>query len=52
MLIELNDYCNQWRFIDSLEYLGLDIVDKDIVILSDGSLGLLKEEYQKRLAKL
>jgi len=52
MLIELNDNCNNCSFVDTLEYLGLKVIDKDNIILSDDSIKLLEKEYQKRLSKL
>ncbi len=52
LFIELNDNCNTFSFIESLKYLGLEVVDKDNIILSDDSLNLLEREYQKRLTKL
>lgn len=52
LFIDLNDNCNQFSFIESLEYLGLEVIDKDNIILSDNSLEILEKEYQKRLSKL
>lgn len=52
LFIDLNDNCNQFSFIESLEYLGLEVIDKDNIILSDNSLEILGKEYQKRLSKL
>ena len=52
MLIELNDNCNNCSFVDTLEYLGLKVIDKDNIILSDDCIKLLEKEYQKRLSKL
>lgn len=52
LFIGLNDNCNQFSFIESLEYLGLEVINKDIPILSNDSLNILEKEYQKRLSKL
>lgn len=52
LFIGLNDNCNQFSFIESLEYLGLEVINKDIPVLSNDSLNILEKEYQKRLSRL
>lgn len=51
-LIELIDNINNMSFIDTLNELDLEVVDKDAVILSDRSIKTLKKEYKKRIAKI
>lgn len=46
---ELHNCCNQMTFIDTLKALGIEVLDEDLVILSNKSLKLLKEEYSKRV---
>lgn len=48
---ELNDACNEMSFVDSLNYLDLEVTNKDIVLLSPKSLLKIKKAYISRIKK-
>ena len=50
--VELNDWCNEMDFVDTLKYLDLDVIDEDAAILSDRSIRRLTREYRKRCKNL
>lgn len=50
--IELNDNINYISFIDVLNYLELDVVDKKYVLLSNTSNDILNDCYKRRLKRV
>ncbi len=50
--VELNDWCNEMDFVDTLKYLDLDVVDPDSIIVSRKSIRELTREYRKRCKNL
>lgn len=54
----INDYLylvnnsNNMNFLDTLERLDLEVIDKEKIILSDNSLKILKKEYKKRVDEI
>lgn len=49
---ELNDYCNEMEFIDTLKYLDLEVIDEDMILLSKKSLKDIEVSYAKKVKKL
>ena len=50
--IELNDNINSISFVDVLNYLELDIVDKEYILLSNTSNNILNDSYKRRLKRV
>lgn len=50
--IELNDNINNISFVEVLNYLDLDIIDKEFVLLSNTSNNILNDSYKKRLKRV
>ena len=50
--IELNDNINNISFVEVLNYLDLDIIDKEFVLLSNTSNIILNDCYKKRLKRV
>ena len=50
--IELNDWCNEMDFVDTLKYLDLELEDEDRVILSRESVKELRREFKKRCKRV
>lgn len=48
---DIHDYCNQMTFVDTLRYLGLDVIDEENIILSNNSLALLRLEYSNKVKR-
>lgn len=47
----VHDWCNQMTFVETLKYLGLEVIDEDKIILSNKSLVLLREEYSRKVKR-
>lgn len=50
--VELNDNINYISFIDVLNYLDLDVINKEFVLLSNTSNNILNDSYKRRLKRV